>query len=307
MKKIANADFTLKQSVLCLGKFDGVHAGHRRLLEKVGEICKNQDYHSVAFTFQLHPNTLFGQGRQKLLTTLREKEILLEQSGIETMIIYPFTRDTASMLPEEFVENVLVKQCDVKAIVVGQDFHFGKNRGGDVKLLQELSAIYGYELYAMEKVCMYDEIVSSTRIRHLIMNGNIPMANELLSSPYCFCSKVVKGNQIGRTLDMPTANQNVPEDKLLPPYGVYASTVMLRGKMYTSVTNIGEKPTIEGNSKVGIETNIFADLPMFYGEDISVYLHKYIRPEKKFSSLEELKEQMQVDMQTAKKISEGFL
>lgn len=300
MNIISTSDFTLKNTVVCLGKFDGVHAGHRQLLSCVRNECKSHGYQSAVFTFQMHPNTLFSTDRQKLLTTSEEKEGILKKEGMDVMIAYPFTEKTAAMEAEEFVEMVLFKRCNAKMIVVGEDFCFGKNRKGNVKLLKELSSIYDYELRAIKKVELNGEVVSSTRIRKYIQAGELTQANELLCEPYQFQGEVVKGNQLGRTLDMPTANLIPREDKLLPPYGVYASTVLLDGSLYTGITNVGMKPTIAGEKKAGVETNLFATLPMFYGSRITVYLHKFIRPEMKFSSIEALKEQMAKDAECAR-------
>lgn len=300
MNIICTAGFSLEDTVVCLGKFDGVHAGHRRLLSCVREECKNLGCRSAVFTFQMHPNTLLGSGRQKLLTTAEEKENLLKKEGIDTMIAYPFTEKTAAMEAGDFVRDVLVGQCNARMIVVGEDFCFGKNRRGNVGLLKELSGRYGYLVRAIEKVEMDGAVVSSTRIRECIEAGKMEAAKNLLCEPYHIRGEVVGGNKIGHTLDMPTANLIPEDDKLLPPFGVYASRVCLEGKLYGGVTNIGMKPTITGEKRAGVETNIFSTLPAFYGSHITVYLHGFLRPEMKFPSLEALKEQMKKDAGCAK-------
>lgn len=302
MNIISTASFSLEHTVVCLGKFDGVHAGHRRLLSCVREECENYGYSSAVFTFQMHPNTLLGSGRQKLLTTAGEKESLLKKEGIDTMIAYPFTEKTAAMEAGDFVRDVLAGQCNAKMIVVGEDFCFGKNRQGNVELLKELSGEYGYQVRAIKKVELNGVVVSSTRIREYIEAGKMEEAGKLLCEPYHIQGEVVKGNQIGHTLDMPTANLVPEDDKLLPPFGVYASTVLLNGNLYEGVTNIGMKPTITGKKRAGVETNLFSTLPAFYGSNITVYLHSFLRPEMKFSSLEALKEQMQKDAGQARGI-----
>lgn len=300
MNIISTAKFSLENTVVCLGKFDGVHAGHRQLLSCVRKECKKYGYSSAVFTFQMHPNTLLGNSRQKLLTTAEEKEELLKKEGIDTMIAYPFTEQTAAMEAGDFVRDILNGRCNAKIIVVGEDFCFGKNRKGDVALLEKLSGEYGYQVHAIKKVELNGAVVSSTRIRECIEAGKMEEAGELLCTPYHIQGVVVKGNQIGHTLGMPTANLLPEKDKLLPPFGVYAGRVLLNGRFYEGVTNIGMKPTISGKKEAGVETNLFSELPSFYGSRITVYLHSFLRPEMKFSSLETLKEQMKKDAAQAK-------
>ena len=294
--------FSIKNTAICLGKFDGVHAGHRKLLSCIQKAKEKNGLSTAIFTFQMHPGTLFGTTRQQVLTTLVEKTAILEQEHIDTMIAYPFTKETAAMEPEDFVKEVLCSCCDAKWIVVGEDFRFGKQRRGDVSLLQEMAGPCGYTLQVVPKVEKAGNVVSSTRIRACVEAGDMEQARELLQIPYHIAGTVVQGNQLGRTFGMPTANLLPEEEKLLPPYGVYAATVNMEGSWYSGITNIGEKPTIEGASAVGVETHIFAELPQFYGSRITVCLHHFIRPERKFPSVVELKKQMEEDAKKAKEI-----
>lgn len=305
MNIIKGNDFSIKESVVCLGKFDGVHVGHRHLITVMQEQSRQMGLPGVVFTFSVHPGNLFGQGNGKFLSTEDEKEAVLREMGVDMVIAYPFTAKTADMEPEDFVRDVLVGQCHARVIVAGEDFRFGKGRRGDTGLLQELSDVYGYHVKIVSKIKREGEIVSSTRIRTCISQGNLPMAERLLGRNYCISGEVVQGNQMGRTMDMPTANILPGEDKLLPPYGVYASRVLLDDTWYDGITNVGEKPTIEGSRAVGVETHIFAELPMFYQHFLYVYLIEYIREEQKFLSLEALKEQMGQDAKRAKEILQG--
>lgn len=292
-------DFQLHNSAVTLGKFDGLHKGHQKLIHKIVDL-KKDGYTSVMFTFMFHPSTLFSNKEIDLIYTEEEKRIKLEQSGLDVMISYPFTNETASMEAEDFVKDVLVDRIDAKVIVVGDDFHFGHNRRGDVALLKELSKKYGYEVISYEKVNFHDEVVGSTSIRHEIEQGNMELANELLGRPYSIIGEVLHGRKIGRTLGVPTTNLIPSSDKLLPPNGVYASRTIIDGKSYEGVTSIGYKPTVGADKSRGVETFIFDYDADLYGKIIEVEIYGFERGEVKFDSLDELKEQMQKDIIFAK-------
>lgn len=292
-------DFQLHNSVVTLGKFDGLHIGHQMLINHVIEL-KNQGYQSVMFTFSLHPYNLFSEKEVSLIYTNQEKLSKLQKQGLDVLIAYPFTKETASLEPEEFIREVLVKKVDAKVIVVGKDFCFGKNRSGNVDLLKKYEKMYGYKVYAYEKVEYDGAVVGSTRIREELAKGNLEEVNYMLSKPYSIRETVIHGRKLGRTLGMPTINMVPPANKLLPPNGVYASTVEIDGKEYYSVSNIGLKPTVGDETRTGIETFIFDYEGDLYGRELEVSLYQFQRPETKFSSVEELKGQMEQDIVNAK-------
>ncbi len=289
-----------EETVISLGKFDGIHRGHERLMEYLAD-RKKSGLKTVIFTFDIPPKKKMGhQELGKVLTTNEEKMRLFEQHGIDYLIECPFTQEIMHMEPEDFVDWI-VKNLHLKSLVVGTDFHFGHNRRGDYLLLQKLSAVYGYELEVVEKVQEDGRDISSTFIREEILAGQIEKANGLLGYSYFVQGIVVHGNEIGRTLNAPTANLLPPEEKLLPPFGVYVTKTSIDNRTYGGITNVGCKPTIKGENPVGIETYLFDFAEQIYDKEIKVEFLSSVRPEMKFSSLEELKQQMQKDIAYGKK------
>lgn len=307
MKYIWNTtDFHLQNTAVSLGKFDGFHVGHRLLIEYVTSL-KEKGYQAVTFSFFQHPGNFVSQEMsRKLIYTEKEKVKKAKELGSDYFISYPFNKEVMLTEPEEFVRNVLVERLDAKVVVVGKDYHFGRNREGNVAVLEELGKRYGFEVMAFDKVVLDGDQVSSTRIRQELMNGNMEMANELLGEPYSITGEVVYGNQIGRTLGMPTANIVPAPEKLVPPNGVYASRIYVDGSIYYGITNIGYKPTVAGKHEKGVETFIFDFSESIYGKEIRVDFYAYERGEQKFNSLEELKEQMERDCQFGKKYFQSF-
>ena len=294
MKYITDKDFKLKNTAVSLGKFDGIHQGHSLLINEVLE-KKRKGYESVVFTFSLHPMSLFSEKEVNLICTEEEKINLLESLGIDTLISYPFTKETAQTEPEDFIKNILVEQLDAKVIVVGNDYRFGKNRRGDVDLLKEYAKIYDYEVVVFEKLKIQDQMVSSTLIRQSIEQGDMKTVNELLGRPYTITGKVVHGRKLGRTLGIPTTNLLSVPNKLYPPNGVYASITVVDGKEYYGVTSIGTKPTVDSSNTKGIETYLFYFDQEIYDQNVEVQIYEFLRPEVKFDSLEELRAQMYRD------------
>ena len=296
MKYIFNTEeFRLENSAVCLGKFDGIHMGHRLLIDKI-QTYKEQGLQSVVFTFALHPSTLFSNGDAKLIDTMSEKVNKLEQLGVHTLVSYPFTKHTASMEPEQFIDNVLVKKIDAKVIVVGNDFHFGHQRKGNVSLLRKYADKFGYEVVSLEKLEEENQVVSSTRIRNEIKVGNMEKVTRLLTVPYAIVGEVIHGKQLGRTIGMPTINQQVEDNKIVPKHGVYVSKVYLPDGVYGGITNIGIKPTVSGEKQVGVETHIFDFEGDLYGKVLKTEILHFVRKEQKFDSVEALKKQMHKDM-----------
>lgn len=291
MKIIKGLDFKIENSAVSLGKFDGFHRGHRLLLDRILEPPK---LYATVFTFDGILN-----GKQIYLE--EEKRSLLERLGVEREVLFPFSEKTRSMTPETFIREMLVERMDAKLICVGEDFHFGKDRRGDVDMLSKYAPQYGYELCVFPKIKEDGEVISSTRIRGELAQGRIEKANRLLGDPYFVRGEVVHGNALGRTIGMPTANLLPGEQKLLPAYGVYATRVEADGKVYGGVTNVGVKPTI-GADRANVETTLLHFDGNLYGKQITVYFLEFLRPEQRFDSLEELKAQMSRDKAKAEKI-----
>lgn len=291
MEIIRGLDFTLKNSSVSLGKFDGIHRGHRFLLDRIKE---QKEYIPTVFTFETNPSV-------SKIYTQKEKDRILENMGIAREIIFPFNETTKSMSPEAFIEEILVKQMDAKYICVGKDFRFGKNRAGDIHTLEAYQETFGYQLETYDKLTYADEIISSTRVRDLMDSEELPLLNELLGEPYFVMGEVLHGNALGRTMNMPTANLLPDGEKKLLPYGVYATTVRIGDKQYFGVTNIGKKPTI-GEYAVGVETYIMDFSRDIYGETIQVFFHDFIRSEYKFENVEALFAQIEKDKEMAGKL-----
>jgi riboflavin kinase/FMN adenylyltransferase len=301
MKYITETGFKLYNTAVSLGKFDGLHIGHRCLIDYVISM-KKQGYQSAMFTFDLHPSALLSEKEVSLIYTKEEKKMLLKQMNLDVLVSYPFTEETAAMAPGDFVKKILIDKMDAKIIAVGEDFRFGHNREGDVALLQELSEVYGYQLKIFKKVTYENEIVSSSKIREELKKGNMKLVNQMLGAPYVIIGKVLHGRKIGRTIGMPTTNLIPAEDKLLPPNGVYASITKINGKEYPGISNIGYKPTVGADPNKGLETFIFDFDGDLYGKTIEVQLHAYERGEKMFKSLDDLKAQMQKDIAFGREI-----
>lgn len=300
MKYIWNTtDFHLQNTAVSLGKFDGFHVGHRVLIEYVTSL-KEKGLQAVTFSFFQHPGNYVSNLSKNLIYTEAEKVKMAEKLGSDYFISYPFNEEVMHTEPEEFVRTVLVEKLGAKVVVVGKDYHFGKDRRGNAALLAELGQKYGFEVKAFDKVNQDNIEVSSTRIRQELIDGNIEKANQMLGEPYSITGTVVYGNQIGRTLGMPTANIFPSSEKLIPPNGVYVSRILIGEQAYCGITNIGFKPTVGDHNQKGIETFIFNFNEMIYDKEITVELLKYERGEQKFQSLDELKAQMERDCQFGK-------
>ncbi len=288
-----------EETAVSLGKFDGIHKGHVRLLEYLKE-KKRLGQKSVVFTFDIPPRQIVGAWEQsKILTTNEEKMRLFEQNGMDYVIECPFTPEIMHMEAEDFVD-MIVRRLHIKSLVVGSDFHFGHNRLGDYQLLRALAGVYGYDVKVVDKVQENGRDISSTLVREEILAGRIESANKLLGYPYFVQGKVVHGNEMGRLFGTPTANLLPPDEKLLPPYGVYVTRTSISGrgdKVYGGITNVGCKPTIQGSNPVGVETHLFDFDEWIYDREIKVEFLKRVRQEQKFDSLEQLKLQMNKDIE----------
>lgn len=288
-------DFKLdRDSVVTLGKFDGVHKGHRKLIGEVGRLAKEKRLCPVLFTFDVPPAAKLTGVFPKVILTNEEKRLVVGSLGMDVMIECPFLPEIMNMEPEIFAGKVLAGQMRAKHVVVGSDFAFGANRTGTPKLLEEMGARFGFMTTVLEKVCIEGLSVSSTLIRERIEEGRMEEAATLLAHPYFLTGEIVHGRQLGRRLGVPTINQIPPAEKLLPKRGVYASVTTLDGRRITGMTNIGMKPTVMGNFE-GAETYLFDFHENAYGAQAKVELMHFLRPEQKFPSLEALKAQLQKD------------
>lgn len=298
MRYIAGTgDFWIGEpTVVTLGKFDGRHRGHQKLIHKMEEIKRRTGWKMAVFTFSVTPDSMVTGQAQQVLTTNLERRGNMKRAGVDYLVEYPFTQETLHMEAEEFVRRILVGQMNAKAVVVGTDCSFGYHRSGNAQVLKELSGKYGYEAWVIEKERDGAKDISSTYIREELDKGNVEKAWELLGEPYAIHGEVVHGrNMGGRIFGFPTANILPPPGKRLPLFGVYVSRVMVDGVCYRGVTNIGRKPTVEGDNPVGAETYIFGLNRDIYGRVIEVQLLSFVRREKTFGSLEELKGQIQRD------------
>lgn len=290
---------TEEPTVLSLGKFDGLHRGHELLMDYVFK-KKKEGLKAVIFTFDIPPRKNVEHVATKVLTTNEEKSRLFAGIGIDYLIECPFTREVMNMEPELFIETI-VNQLNVKCMVVGKDFHFGHNRRGDYQMLLQYAAKYGYDVEVVDKMQEDGRDISSTFVREQIVAGNIEKANELLGYRYFVEGTILHGRKMGKAvLGIPTINLIPPEEKLLPPFGVYISITEWNGKCYPGITNVGCKPTVEGENPVGVETHIFDFDEDIYGKEVKVSFLSKVREEKKFASLEALKEQMAHDVAVGK-------
>ena len=288
-------DFSISEiSAVTLGKFDGIHKGHQKLMRMILEKRK-QGLKSVVFTFGQMPGTvLCGKGRTILTGAERRKH--LEGLGIDYMVECPFVPEIIQMEPEAFVEKILVGQLHAKYIAVGPDFRFGHNRKGSVKLLKQLASVFGYEVEVFEKECLEDKVISSTYVRYMLQNGEMETVEKLLGYPYYVSGTVVHGHAIGRKLGIPTLNLIPDDEKMLPPNGVYLTKTVFGQEEHYGITNVGVKPTISGEELKGIETHLFDYEGDLYGREVTVVFYAFERPERRFESLEDLKKQLTEDV-----------
>lgn len=288
-------------SVLSLGKFDGLHRGHELLMEYMREKKQEQqNLKAVVFTFDIPPSEQTQNLRMQVLTTSQEKVRLFEENGIDYVIECPFTREIMCMEPEKFIDRI-VKNLHVKDIVVGTDFRFGYKRRGNYQMLRQYAPQYGYQLKVVPKMQEEGRDISSTYIREEINAGNIEKAHKLLGYPFFVEGSVLHGRKLGKAvLGIPTINLIPPQEKLLPPMGVYVTRTECMGKHYPGITNVGCKPTIQGENPIGVETHLFDISEDMYGRMVRVSFLKRVRPEQKFDSLDALKAQMEQDIQYGK-------
>jgi riboflavin kinase / FMN adenylyltransferase len=294
----------LKHTAVTTGTFDGVHLGHKTIIDKLISVAKQIDGESVLLTFYPHPRmVLFPDDHQiRLLNTQSEKEQLLESCGIDHLVVINFTKEFSRLSSLEFVRNILANKLKAKKLVIGYDHHFGRNREGSFAHLLEFGSLYGFEVEEIPAKDIDEVAVSSSKIRKAIEAGDIDTANKYLGYAYSFTGKVIKGKQLGRTIGYPTANIAITDPyKLIPAIGVYAVKVMFAKQTYEGMLSIGKNPTVSNQNILSIEVNIFEFNADIYNKEITVFIYKKLRDEEKYSSLDELKAQLAVDKQNALK------
>jgi len=296
----------IPNAVLTIGTFDGVHLGHQKIIERLKEEARKVNGETVLFTFFPHPRMVINPTNHglKLIQTQAEKIENLERLGLDHLIIFPFTKEFSTLSADEFVKDYLVNKLHVKTIVVGYDHQFGKNREGSLKQLQKLSETLPFKVIEIPAHEVDEINVSSTKIRQAIEIGDIQTANSYLNEPFEISGKVVKGNQIGRTIGFPTANIEIGDDlKIIPTIGVYAVEVILEDqRKLHGMMNIGIRPTVTDSKEVKIEVFIFDFSEAIYDQRIKVYLLQRIRGEHRFQSVEVLRAQLQEDEKTVRTI-----
>lgn len=293
-----------KFPVVTTGTFDGVHVGHKKILDRIKEIARLNNGETVLITFYPHPRMiLFPEDNDiKLLTSQEEKIKLLERCGVDNLIIIPFSKEFSRISSLDFVRNILVNKIGTKKLVIGYDHHFGRNREGSFEHLKEFGPVYGFEVEEIPAQDVDEISVSSSKIRQSLLEGNIDLANGFLGHAYSISGIVVKGDQIGRTLGYPTANIKVDfAYKLIPQFGIYLVKVNVMGSTYFGALNLGIRPTFAEKS-LQIEVNIFDFDGEIYGEKIEIYFLKKIREEKKFETIDELKIQIGVDIELMRRL-----
>jgi riboflavin kinase/FMN adenylyltransferase len=294
----------LANAIVTSGTFDGVHLGHQKILQILGETARKTGGESVVLTFWPHPRMVVSKDSQdlKLLSTVEEKIELLEQQGVDHLLVVPFTREFSELSSEEYVKDILLKQIGTKKLVIGYDHRFGRNREGGFDYLKSNSSLFGIEIEEIPRQEIENLTISSTKIRQALLNGEVSSASELLGRNYSFSGIVVKGRQLGRTIGFPTANVQISESyKLIPSNGVYAVKTFVRNQWHKGMMNIGNRPTVDGIGRTQ-EVNIFNFDDDIYGETITVEIVDYIRNEQKFNGIEELKTQILIDKTKSKQI-----
>ncbi|MBW4361105.1 bifunctional riboflavin kinase/FAD synthetase [Flavobacterium taihuense] len=291
---------TIKKTILTLGTFDGVHFGHKKILEKLTQSTENEKYESLVLTFFPHPRMVLQEDSDiKLLNTIEEKIDLFDKIGIQNLVIHPFDESFSRLTAEEFVKNILVDQFHIHKIIIGHDHRFGRNRTANIDDLKAFGKQYDFEVEEISAQEINEVSVSSTKIRHALIEGNVALANKYLGYDYSLTGIVTKGKQLGRTIGFPTANLKLDENfKLIPQNGVYIVKSVIRSKTVLGMMNIGFNPTVDGKYQT-IEINYFDFDEVLYNQKITVYILERIRAEEKFDSVTHLKEQLEKDKNTA--------
>lgn len=290
---------SIKNPIMTIGTFDGVHVGHQKIIDKMQEIARKTDGETVIFTFFPHPRMIVNPTNHgiKLIQSQQEKLEKLAELGIDHVVVYPFTKAFSEITAEEFVSDLLVKKLNIHTIIVGYDHQFGKNRVGNLAYLEEKGKVFGFDVIEIPAHEINAVNVSSSKIRQALTDGDIETANHYLNGSFEIWGKVVHGNKLGRTIGFPTANIGVDDElKIVPGRGVYAVSLKIEGgKSLLGMMNIGVRPTVNKELKETIEVNIFDFTEDIYDKSIRICLHKRIRNEQKFDGIEALISQLKTD------------
>lgn len=301
MEVIRTKQFHIDEpTAVAMGKFDSLHLGHKVILDRLKREAECS-LRTVVVSFEPGPEVFFGKYQGGFVLTAEEKQQLLEEAGIDYYILYPFDAETAGTEAEVFLEEVLLKQMNMQVLVAGEDLSFGKEGKGNTEFITAKSRELDFKFCSCPKLRVEEEEVSATLVRECVVQGNMEKCVGLLGREYRISGIVCKGNQLGRTIGVPTCNIVAPIEKLLPPKGVYFTGVTIGNRSFYGVTNVGTKPTVSDTLAVGIETHILDFTEEAYGENITLDFMHFHRPEQKFASVEALKKQLDCDIINARK------
>ncbi len=289
-----------EKTCVTIGTFDGVHTGHRKILQRLMDAAKKNGYSSTLLTFFPHPRMVLQQDTGlRLINTMKEKKMILEKTGLDNLVIHPFSLEFSRLTAYEYVKDVLVDALNTKQVIIGYDHRFGRNRTADIRDLQKYGQQYDFTVDKISKQEIDDVAISSTKIRDAIATGDIQTANRYLRDPFFITGQVVRGHGRGKGFGFPTANLHIEEDyKLIPNDGVYVTSSKLKGKHHYGLTNIGTNPTVNGEQRT-IETYFMDFDGDLYDQELSIsFLHK-LRDEQKFDDIASLKDAMQKDKEKA--------
>lgn len=292
----------LNNTIVTIGKFDGIHKGHEKLLETLKVHANGRP--KVVLTFESAPVEFLEDKPAKTIMTEQEKQLLMEEQGVDVYIRMPLTKEFLSLSPEAFVNDILKEKLGATTIVCGTDFCFGAKAKGNVDFLKALQKTYDFNVVVVEKEQYNQKDISSSEIREKIAKGDMRTVNMLLDHPYRIIGKVTEGKQLGRTMKIPTANIIPDETKLLPPNGVYRTIVVVGEESYHAITNVGVNPTVENGNQIKVETHIIDFKEYIYHETIEVQFYDFVRAERQFDSLEELQDQIKKDIESCRKLQE---
>ena len=294
-------------TVVTIGTFDGVHLGHRKIKKRLIDSTEKGHLQTALLTFYPHPRMVLQQSEDlKLINTIEERKLILEETGLEHLIVHPFTMDFSRLSAREYVEEILVKSLNAKKIVIGYDHHFGRNRTANIEDLKEFGKEFNFEVLEISKQDIEDVAVSSTKIRRSLEDGDLETANKYLSLPFFLSGEIVRGKGLGKNMGYPTANMDIEESyKLIPKEGVYVVASVINGDKHFGMMNIGTNPTVGGQNR-SIETYFFDLDKDLYGQHLHIQLLKRIRSEVKFDGLDALVEAMRADEVFAKNYIKVF-
>ena len=289
-----------EKTIVTIGTFDGIHIGHKKILKNLISTANKEGKKSVLLTFFPHPRMVLQKDKAiLLLNTLDEKSMLLENMGLDYLIIHPFSKEFSRLTALDFVRDILVNKLNTSKLIIGYDHHFGKNREGNIHQLKEYSSLYDFDIEEIPAQDIDDVSVSSTKIRTALKKGSLKTANTYLGYQYMLSGIVVSGKQLGGTIGFPTANIEVKESyKLIPSTGVYIIKTQINSVVLYGIMNIGFNPTVLGKHQT-IEAHLFNFSEDLYGKKITVTLIHFLREEQKFNSVEELVDQLNIDKQNA--------